>query len=103
MTSNRWLMLGALFLARTSLGFQFQTVATVAPLLVSDLLLPDGRGTDLAYELQDLSPGLRSIIVTGHTDGGIDWDEARRRSCPVLHKPLGMSELLEQVRLQLDD
>ena len=37
MTSNRWLMLGALFLARTSLGFQFQTVATVAPLLVSDL------------------------------------------------------------------
>ena len=37
MTSNRWLMLGALFLARTSLGFQFQTVATVAPLLVTDL------------------------------------------------------------------
>jgi len=37
MTSNRWLMLGALFLARTSLGFQFQTVATVAPLLVRDL------------------------------------------------------------------
>ena len=37
MMSNRWLMLGALFLARTSLGFQFQTVATVAPLLVTDL------------------------------------------------------------------
>ncbi len=37
MTSNRWLMLGALFLARTSLGFQFQTVASVAPLLVTDL------------------------------------------------------------------
>lgn len=37
MTSNRWLMLGALFLARTSLGFQFQTVASVAPLLVVDL------------------------------------------------------------------
>jgi predicted MFS family arabinose efflux permease len=37
MTPNRWLMLGALFLARTSLGFQFQTVATVAPLLVTDM------------------------------------------------------------------
>lgn len=37
MTPNRWLMLGALFLARTSLGFQFQTVASVAPLLVTDL------------------------------------------------------------------
>lgn len=37
MTSNRWLMLSALFLARTTLGFQFQTVASVAPLLVTDL------------------------------------------------------------------
>jgi predicted MFS family arabinose efflux permease len=37
MTQNRWTMLGALFLARVSLGFQFQTVASVAPLLVIDL------------------------------------------------------------------
>lgn len=37
MTQNRWFMLGALFLARVSLGFQFQTVASVAPLLVIDL------------------------------------------------------------------
>ena len=37
MTQNRWLMLGALFLARVSLGYQFQTVASVAPLLVLDL------------------------------------------------------------------
>lgn len=31
------MMLGALFLARVSLGFQFQTVASVAPLLVIDM------------------------------------------------------------------
>lgn len=37
MTQNRWMMLGALFLARVSLGFQFQTVASVAPLLVIDM------------------------------------------------------------------
>ena len=37
MTQNRWFMLGALFLARVSLGFQFQTVASVAPLLVIDM------------------------------------------------------------------
>ncbi|MBT4099375.1 MAG: PAS domain S-box protein [Gemmatimonadetes bacterium] len=71
-------------------------------LLVSDLVLPDGRGTDLAFELMERSPGMRSIIVTGHTDDSIDWEEARRRSIPILHKPLGMSELLEQARLQLD-
>jgi FixJ family two-component response regulator len=66
------------------------------------LVLPDGRGTDLAFELMERSPGMRSIIVTGHTDDSIDWEEARRRSIPILHKPLGMSELLEQARLQLD-
>ena len=37
MTQNRLSMLGALFLARVSLGFQFQTVASVAPLLVIDM------------------------------------------------------------------
>ncbi|HJN28092.1 MAG TPA: PAS domain S-box protein [Candidatus Latescibacteria bacterium] len=71
-------------------------------LLVTDLMLPDGHGSELAFELMERSPGMRSIVVTGHTDGNVDWDEARRRGCPVLHKPLGMTELLEQVRLQLD-
>ncbi len=37
MTPNPWLVLGALFLARTSLGYQFQTVGSVAPVLVEDL------------------------------------------------------------------
>ena len=37
MTSNRWLILAALFLARTTLGYQYQSVASVSPLLVEDL------------------------------------------------------------------
>jgi MFS family permease len=35
--SNRWVMLLVLFLARTAMGFQFQSVASVSPLLVRDL------------------------------------------------------------------
>lgn len=35
--SNRWMMLLVLFLARTAMGFQFQSVASVSPLLVRDL------------------------------------------------------------------
>jgi predicted MFS family arabinose efflux permease len=34
MTANRWLMLAILFLARTAMGFQFQTVGSLAPVLV---------------------------------------------------------------------
>jgi predicted MFS family arabinose efflux permease len=37
MTPNRWLVLAALFLARTTLGYQYQSVASVSPLLVEDL------------------------------------------------------------------
>jgi predicted MFS family arabinose efflux permease len=37
--ANRWVILSVLFLARTAMGFQFQSVASVSPLLVRDLAL----------------------------------------------------------------
>jgi predicted MFS family arabinose efflux permease len=36
---NRWVMLLVLFVARTAMGFQFQSVASVSPLLVRDLAI----------------------------------------------------------------
>jgi predicted MFS family arabinose efflux permease len=37
MSSNRWFMLAVLFLARAAMGFQFQTVGSIAPMLVESL------------------------------------------------------------------
>jgi predicted MFS family arabinose efflux permease len=37
MTANRWIVLAALFVARSALGFHFQSVASVSPLLVEEL------------------------------------------------------------------
>ena len=37
MLSNRWAILAALFTARISMGFQFQSIASVTPFLVDDL------------------------------------------------------------------
>lgn len=37
MSSNRWFMLAVLFLARAAMGFQFQTVGSIAPVLVESL------------------------------------------------------------------
>ena len=34
---NRWVVLAVLFLARTTMGFQFQSVATLTPSLISKL------------------------------------------------------------------
>ncbi len=39
MTHNRWLILAVLFLARTSMGFQFQSIASVSPLLIDELAI----------------------------------------------------------------
>src|SRR5262245_16697685 len=35
--ANRWTALVLIFLARTSMGFQFQAIASVSPLVVADL------------------------------------------------------------------
>ena len=35
--ANRWVALAIVFVTRTSMGFQFQAVASVAPLMVRDL------------------------------------------------------------------
>ena len=35
--ANRWVALALVFLTRTSMGFQFQSVASVAPLMIADL------------------------------------------------------------------
>ena len=37
MAGKRWTILGILFIARTSVGFQFQSVASVSPSLIDDL------------------------------------------------------------------
>ena len=37
MIESRWIILSVLFLVRTSMGFQFQSVASVSPSLVDQL------------------------------------------------------------------
>ena len=71
-------------------------------LILSDVVLPDGRGPDFCFPLLDAEPGLRLIILTGHTDGRVDWDKVRLRGCPVLRKPIGVADLLEHVQAQLE-
>jgi len=39
MTQNRWFILALLFLARTAMGFQFQSVGSVGPILVDALAI----------------------------------------------------------------
>lgn len=70
-------------------------------LVFSDVLLPDGRGTELVFELLASRPGLAAVLATGFVDEHPDWERVRRERLPVLHKPFAVAELLDQVRRAL--
>ena len=71
-------------------------------LILSDVVLPDGRGPDFCFELLSGDPGLRVIVLSGYSDGRVDWNRVRASGFTVLRKPVGVAELLEKVRSHLD-
>ena len=63
--------------------------------VLTDELMPDLRGTDLARELRRLSPGTPVILMSGH--GGDALTERARAAgvCAVLRKPLRACDLAD--------
>jgi CheY-like chemotaxis protein len=74
--------------------------ATPFALMITDMVLPDGRGLELAKELRVLQPGLAVLCMSGYADGAdghsIAPDMAR------LQKPFSADELLDKVRALID-
>ena len=66
-------------------------------LVLSDLIMPGGRGTDLAQQLRARTPDLRLILMSGLGDG--DLGEGHDA---FLQKPFRRAELLDAVRRVLD-
>ena len=73
MIANRWLILAILFLARFSLGFQFQTTGTLTPELMSEFSI-DYSGIGLLVGLFML-PGIALSVPAGLA--GYWWGDAR--------------------------
>ncbi len=65
-------------------------------LLVSDVVMPEMNGVDLARELVRLGGPARALFVTGYAD-----EEARNDLTDVLAKPFEAAELLRRVRAAL--
>jgi CheY-like chemotaxis protein len=61
-------------------------------LIISDVVLPDGRGHELVAELAENAPQLRVLLITGYADDVMD------QSLPLLQKPFAVADLLEKVR-----
>ena len=92
----------------TDRGYQVQVCYTVEEarrafqesdfdLVLSDVVLPDGRGPDLVLDLVDRKPSLGALLVTGYTDGQSDRERIRQAGLVLLQKPVPIAVLLEEV------
>ena len=70
-------------------------------LVISDIVLPDGRGPELVFQFLGMRPKLAVLLTTGYVDENLDWERIRREQLQVLTKPFTITDLLDQVRTSL--
>ncbi len=69
-------------------------------LVLCDVILPDGKGTDLLVRLKDIQPTLNALLVSGYADDRETLDRLKLQGIPFLPKPYTFSDLLRQIQLQ---
>jgi two-component system, cell cycle sensor histidine kinase and response regulator CckA len=72
-------------------------------LLVTDVVMTDVRGPDLAAQLYRLRPGLKVLCMSGYTDYAIARTGILRESVAYLQKPFTPDALVRKVRAVLDE
>ncbi|OQX19644.1 MAG: hypothetical protein BWK76_03905 [Desulfobulbaceae bacterium A2] len=82
---------------------QFETAEQPVRLLLSDVILPDISGLQLAEELLEQHPQLPVILCSGYTGEKAQETMIRARGFVFLPKPYQLPELLRQVRRLLDE
>jgi two-component system, cell cycle sensor histidine kinase and response regulator CckA len=71
-------------------------------LLITDVVMPEMNGRDLASAVRDLVPGLRCIYMSGYTADFIASQGVLDKGITYLQKPFCRSELAATVRRVLD-
>lgn len=72
-------------------------------LLVTDVIMPGMLGPELADRLSAMRPGIRVLYLSGYTDEAIARHGVLEPGVHFLEKPFSIGDLLEKVRLALDD
>ena len=67
-------------------------------LLLTDLVMPDMAGTELASRMQKLNPDLRILFMSGYTDDGVVRNGQLGKRHAFLQKPFAPQTLARKVR-----
>ena len=72
-------------------------------LLLTDVVLPDRNGCDLALELAALCDGVKSIFVSGYPENSITKNGLRQPGWSYLPKPFSVTSLIQKIKEILPD
>jgi PAS domain S-box-containing protein len=71
-------------------------------LLLTDLVMPEMNGRDLAVRLRAAHPKIRLLFMSGYTPDAVAHQSGLSPGAHFLQKPFAMNSLAEQVRRALD-
>ncbi len=71
-------------------------------LLISDVVMPDMNGRDLAERLTHEQPAMRILFISGYTSQILDGQGVREEDPELLPKPFSPADLTKRVREILD-
>jgi len=72
-------------------------------LLVTDLVMPNIGGRELAQRLMPLRPGMKVLFMSGYSEHSAFDDEEAEASPTILQKPFSLDALARNVRRVLDE
>lgn len=71
-------------------------------IVLSDVVLPDGRGPHVVLHMLKQKPTLKALLLTGYTDNLTDRELVANAGLTLLQKPVPTALLLEKIREILD-
>jgi CheY-like chemotaxis protein len=67
-------------------------------LLLTDIVMPQISGNDLAKTVQELRPSVKVLYMSGYTDNRVNASWVLGPDVPFLHKPFTATGLMQKVR-----
>jgi two-component system cell cycle sensor histidine kinase/response regulator CckA len=80
----------------------WQERAAAINMVLTDVIMPEMSGSELARELNRLCPALRIAYMSGYTDDILAQHGILETKTPFLHKPFTLDSLARTVRSVLD-